>query len=155
MSLMMSAMATMMLQRPSDLKECFKCGAEKPRTDFYANPQMKDGLLGKCKECAKEDERARRFNPKFREAILKYDRGRKERRGKKNRTVNQLRAHNAVIRAKVNGKIVKKDNCENCDSDFAVVAHHDDYLKPLEVRWLCQACHMQWHSANGEGKNKF
>ena len=149
----MSAMATMIVH-PFDLKECFKCGAEKPRTDFYKHSKMKDGLLGKCKECAKKDVRDRRFNPKFRDAVLEYDRCRKERRGKPNRSANQVRAHNALARAKTKGKIVKKDNCENCDSDFAVLAHHDDYLKPLDVRWLCQACHMEWHAVNGPGKNR-
>ena len=141
---------------PFDLKECFKCGAEKPRTHFYKHSEMKDGLLGKCKECTKGDVKAHRLNPKFRDAILEYDRGRnrKKRRGDSKATPNQMRAINAVARAKAKGTLIKKDNCENCDSDFAVLAHHDDYSKPLDVRWLCQACHMQWHSANGAGKNR-
>ena len=30
---------------------------------------------------------------------------------------------------------------------------HDDYDKPLIVRWLCRMCHCKWHKANGEGAN--
>lgn len=150
----MSAVPTMTKVHPFDLKECFKCGAEKPRTNFYKHPGMKDGLLGKCKECTRADVAARRFDPKSRDAVLKYDRSRKERRGKTTRTSNQNKAHKAVSEAKRKGKIVKKDNCEKCNSDFAVIAHHDDYLKPLDIRWLCQACHMQWHVANGPGRNR-
>ena len=29
---------------------------------------------------------------------------------------------------------------------LGVVAHHDDYSKPLDVRWLCRSHHMQLHA---------
>lgn len=41
--------------------------------------------------------------------------------------------------------------CEVCKSTVKIEAHHDDYSKPLEVRWLCRKHHREHH--NNE-KNK-
>jgi hypothetical protein len=50
---------------------------------------------------------------------------------------------------------LKRTPCEQCgangtfsDGRSEVQAHHDDYNKPTEVRWLCQKCHHKWHSTN-------
>jgi hypothetical protein len=41
------------------------------------------------------------------------------------------------------GKISRKP-CEVCSSTNAE-GHHDDYSKPLEVRWFCKEHHEQYH----------
>lgn len=43
--------------------------------------------------------------------------------------------------------IIEQSPCEVCGSDFAL-AHHDDYNKPLKVRWLCRIHHVEWHRNN-------
>lgn len=51
-------------------------------------------------------------------------------------------AHIALNNAVRAGRVVKGP-CEVCDSTGRVHGHHDDYTKPLEVRWLCPAHHSE------------
>lgn len=136
-------------------KLCFKCGAEKPLTEFYKHKGMADGHLNKCKACAKNDvAKHREYNL---EDIRAYDRKRGARQPKeylpewRKANPNKYKAHTMVNNAIRDGKIVKGD-CEVCGSSKSV-AHHDDYAFPMKVRWLCQAHHKIWHSVNGEAPN--
>jgi len=54
-------------------------------------------------------------------------------------------AHIAVQRALANGNLIR-GCCEIC-ADPAVDAHHDDYRKPLTVRWLCRQHHTRVHAS--------
>ena len=53
------------------------------------------------------------------------------------------------------GELIKTD-CEECTFPVSadkgkkawIEAHHDDYSKPLDVRWLCFTCHREWHKHN-------
>ena len=47
-------------------------------------------------------------------------------------------------------KIIIKQPCEIC-GEVKSQAHHSDYTKPLDVRWLCRPCHVAIH-ARAEGK---
>ncbi len=42
------------------------------------------------------------------------------------------------------GKLIPQA-CEECGLD-KVEMHHDDYHKPLLVRWLCKPCHRRLHN---------
>lgn len=47
-------------------------------------------------------------------------------------------------RAIESGKLIRQP-CEVCSS-VPTDAHHDDYTKPLDVRWLCRQCHTDLHA---------
>lgn len=138
-------------------KVCFKCGAEKPLLEFYKHLKMKDGHLNKCKDCAKKDVGGHRSDNL--DQIREYDRKRGNRQASdylpeyRRKYPKKYKAHGLVASSLRSGKL-KKLPCEQCGS-VKSVAHHDDYNQPLDVRWLCQAHHKQWHAKNGEGANPF
>lgn len=43
-----------------------------------------------------------------------------------------------------NGWLIRQP-CEICKTDINVEAHHDDYSKPIDVRWLCKLHHAEHH----------
>lgn len=137
------------------MKTCKKCGLEKELTEFYKHSAMSDGRLGKCKECTKKDVKEHRLANIDR--IREYDRKRGNRqspqylREYRKTFPNKYAAHVLVGNCVRDGKLFKEP-CEICGSEN-VHAHHDDYAKPLNVRWLCAAHHKQWHAENGEGAN--
>ena len=51
------------------------------------------------------------------------------------------------VRAAIKAGVITRKPCEPCGAEKAE-AHHDDYNKPLEVRWLCSKCHHEWHRHN-------
>jgi len=137
-------------------KRCSKCNEEKLLSEFYTHKRTRDGRQNKCKECAKKI--AKQNRNKRIDYYRKYDRMRGNRQGDKyckeyrEKYPNKYKAHSMVNNFIRNGKLVKKP-CEICGSPENIHAHHDDYLEPLNVRWLCSAHHSQWHAKNGEAKN--
>jgi len=138
------------------MKICNKCNKELDISEFYKCRGMKDGHLNKCKECTKKD--VHRHRAENIEKIREYDRSRGNRnetgylREYRKKYPNKYKAHMIVDNA-VRDKKLFKEPCEKCGSEDRIHAHHDDYLKPLNVRWLCAACHSQWHKINGEALN--
>jgi transposase-like protein len=70
--------------------------------------------------------------------------------------VNSRTATYDVVNAAIRIGLLKRPTaCQKCsatraykDGRKSIQAHHDDYNKPLEVRWLCAKCHSRWHSKN-------
>lgn len=151
-------------------KRCFKCGQIKHLADFYRHKNMADGHLNKCKECAKIDSRSnRKDNADY---YREYDRQRsslphrvearklyqctdnyriaaaKGRKRYVERHPEIRKAHIIVGNFLRDGKLSKPELCSSCGSADPVQAHHADYSKPLDVEWLCHACHVEWHLEN-------
>lgn len=139
-------------------KQCFKCKTVKPLNEFYKHSRMADGHLNKCKECTKNDVNANR--EKNIDDIREYDRRRGNRQGIEYTAEYRIKfprkyaAHKAIRYALKTKSIAKPYNCESCGKQSKRLhGHHDDYAKPLNVRWLCAACHSQWHAKHGESPN--
>ena len=64
----------------------------------------------------------------------------------------KARARSKIYDARKRGAIVRPDVCEACGKKCAPDAHHDDYSKVLEVRWLCRRCHMALHRRMADGE---
>lgn len=63
-------------------------------------------------------------------------------------------AHSAVVKARAKGDLTPLP-CEQCvepDPGIATLAHHDDYSRPLSVRWLCRPHHHAWHREHGHAE---
>lgn len=73
-----------------------------------------------------------------------YQRDYKRKQRKQIDQTQQQKAHSAVANAVKKGLLIKCP-CEIC-GDEQVVAHHKDYNKKLEVRWLCRKHHSQFHN---------
>lgn len=60
----------------------------------------------------------------------------------------KVRARKAVNHAIAAGRLVQQP-CEDCGAT-PTQGHHDDYAKPLTVRWLCASCHSKHHNQKHE-----
>src|SRR5688572_12175546 len=147
------------------MKTCVKCRNEKPAESFYRHTSAKDGLRSACKECVAIT--CAKYREQNRDRCKAYDslRNRSEHRldskkayrrteagkavtrkasaAKRLRSPLKYAAVSAVGRAVRDGKLSKQP-CEVCGGTN-VEAHHDDYSKPLDIRWLCVEHHREHH----------
>ncbi len=57
----------------------------------------------------------------------------------------------AVFLSVQSGALVRPSCCSICggnNNGEVIQGHHDDYTKPLEVRWVCMECHRDIHFPN-------
>lgn len=134
------------------MKTCFKCGENKPLSEFYKHAQMADGHLNKCKTCTKRD--ATNHRDANLDKIREYDRERAKqphrvkattKNTRRYRSENRKRAAaNAAVARAVKVGTLHKLPCWVCGSE-QVEGHHPDYDSPLDVVWLCAAHHKEIH----------
>lgn len=101
-----------------------------------------------CENCGKQ---FRANTPRRKSCSNRCWRGRLKKMRRLVWTPERAKAHGLVHRELWRGTLVPQP-CEVCGKRKKVVAHHDDYSKPLDVRWLCGSHHKQHHLKHGPGK---
>lgn len=149
-------------------KRCSTCGISKP-LDAFRRP-MKRGQIKyrhECLDCESAYYRSAEYKKKanskarqYREEGRYVDRDSKHLERLREVTKQKQRARRLVADAILSGAIKRATECSVCGAPDSrqpgnrslVQAHHDDYSKPLEVRWLCRPCHVAHHNADRQQK---
>lgn len=138
---------------------CKVCGKTRPEVDFYAkvNRLCKEHVKAAARawrneniERARANDRKRRTLPHRMAAKSEYQKSSRGLATHRNRIIRYrekyperaaaVRTANNAIRDR---RLIRQP-CEKCGASKSQ-AHHDDYSKPLEVRWLCVSCHAGHH----------
>lgn len=133
------------------MKKCIHCALLLSKKNFSKDKRQNDGYSYYCRSCKKEIrqpyEEAHR-----KESILRSYRWRKTEIGKKSlkKTYNKMKRlyperykartilNNSVLR----GVTIRPNSCSKCHKyNKRIVAHHEDYSRPLDVIWCCDSCH--------------
>lgn len=119
------------------MKQCSKCEHLKSAFDFNLNNKSRDGIAHWCKACKlnwkKHTTAGRAYRRRWKSIWSK-------------RCRHKANCHLIVFRAVKSGKLLRLP-CEKCGSVENVEAHHDDYSKPLSIRWLCRKHHKEHHDS--------
>lgn len=151
-----------------DKPDCATCGAikENPR-DAYCNSCKREkariksieegrreknsvGRKSSCSICGKEKEQNY-----LNESCCRTCKHLRVKLNRSKRTEEQILKENVrrlTWMKMADGTLIRLP-CEICGTDKDVQAHHDDYNRPLEVRWLCRKHHKEHHD-NEKNKDK-
>lgn len=140
-------------------KKCCICRKSKFSSSFYHCSSNASGLDYRCKKCDRNRLRVWRKSPRakalenvrierVREQHKRYRqsvKGRKVSSAKAKRMAKKypekFKARYKLRYAVSRGTILRKP-CEVCGNKV-VQGHHEDYSKPLVVKWLCDTHHKQ------------
>jgi hypothetical protein len=145
-------------------RTCKVCGESKNDTDFYAR------VWSRCRDCHKMlvrknraekveyyrqyDANRYRDDPRVRERQKRYqstgagkDAMVAARQRWAQKSPEKRAAHTILGNAVRDRRVMKPMCCERCGATGRIHGHHDDYTRPLDVVWVCPACHAAIHRA--------
>lgn len=144
------------------MKMCRLCRVHKPLSEFHRRGQR--GYQAWCRPCTAAWHRANNQRPEMKARARLYQRQHCEKHPvvkddawrARRREIQRKYRSSPEGRLRVNaraklawhikaGSIAKPSCCDQCSAAVAIEAHHADYTKPLEVRWLCKPCHWANH----------
>lgn len=153
-------------------KRCSICQEVKPVDEFHRASDKKSGRKSRCKDCdnaankkwrqAKSDHLRASYRRRYaKDKGARQQRWREENRehvaareaARRQREFGKARAREIARNAIRRGDLRRPKVCDECgskgqptrDGRSPIQVHHDDYSKPLDVRWLCTACHRKQH----------
>jgi len=131
------------------IRECPECGKDYiARIDELKRGKGSEYCSRSCSKKAEMRERNQegKNNPNWKggvsEDLYRY----KKKQMKRN--PEKIKARKKLYNALRTGKIQRKP-CEICGEE-ETHGHHEDYDKPLDVRWLCQKHHREYHEEDYE-----
>lgn len=145
------------------MKKCKKCDIEKNEDQFnkWYKKSGSSGYRNSCKQCEnlynktfreqKKDDLNKKRRKRTGAQPKRYctdpiQRKRNEDMYRSERKYPEKKAARIILNAYISmGKIVKPNSCEMCLKKIRVEGHHEDYSKPLEVKWVCKRCHADIH----------
>lgn len=131
-------------------KICFKCGKEKPVSEYYKHKGMADGFLNKCKVCAKSDTQSRYYE-NIEDSVFKQKeqkRGREKYRRLYRYSSKANRKSNIRYNEKFPEKYLAKNASGKLKAPFeGAEKHHWSYNKEhyKDVIWLTKQQHKKGH----------
>ncbi|HEC67030.1 MAG TPA: hypothetical protein ENI23_17270 [bacterium] len=137
-------------------RNCAVCNKLKPLNQYHKGRAYADGHIKKCKECCSEyhkkwslenwprmrdkhREWVKNNIGKFRKRMREYKREYSKRPDARFKDIVRRDTRAAIASGKLN-----RSSCEVC-GESKVHAHHDDYGKSFQVRWLCLSHHVEHH----------
>ena len=135
-------------------KVCFKCGINKPLSEYYKHSRMGDGHLGKCKSCTRSDSSKRdkqiRSTPEGVESERMRHRDKYHRLGynEKHRPTPEMKKEAvSKYREKYPEKYHAKISSEHIKTDVGLEKHHWSYNKEhyKDILFLSKSDHATAH----------
>ncbi len=132
------------------MKRCYRCKIDKKHKDFFVSKTSRDGLKTYCKTCTVEYNSS--YGSQHKKNKYKTDESfrekkKKEVRDRRKKSPEKMRARSVFSKHVVAGKIIRPKVCSHCkrSDKKRIEGHHEDYIKPFDVIWLCTSCHQKLH----------
>lgn len=133
-------------------KSCKACSREYARKYRFEHPDRVKASVDKYVERHRETIRARgrvfrEQNPDYAQQYRRAHKNKYNELSKQYQKTHPRRVHAWIVakQAKRAGELIQPERCEICRNRTALDMHHQDYLLPLDVNWLCRKCHTRVH----------
>src|SRR3990167_9497457 len=121
------------------MRTCATCRRHLSLEDFNADKRKPLGKRYRCKRCESSHKSAW-YRKSGKRIVRRNCKAWRKRTGNPGWSDPARKRARSLAQAAVRKGVLVREACERC-GDRKSHAHHDDYARPLDVRWLCDPCH--------------